>query len=442
MSLLSIARFITFFSLFIQLFGLTCAVLIDNYSSKKTRKAMFAVTALLYCLIIQNIGEYYLSNHNADLLPALIKMRIFTSALGYSIRPIIIFLFCCIVSPERRHRVGRILIVTNIAVYSTSFFSRLCFTIDDNNHFQGGPLSRSCYYISLFLLLYLFYLMVVEYSAKHISDIWIPIISEIFIVISIYLDSVWDSSTSIFTFLTVAMTGSCVLYYIWLHLQFVREHENDLKAQQRIQIMMTQIQPHFMYNTLGTIQALCLTDPQKAFDITAEFSAYLRDNIESLGKPDLIPVYKEIEHTKIYTDIEMTRFPDLNVEYNIEDSGFFLPALTIQPLVENAIRHGVLQRDNPIVKVTVSNVNGSHRIEINDNGVGFDIEKTDFTQSDHIGIRNVRERIEKMCGGSLEIGSVMGEGTAVVLKIPCAEESDRMEKTKKRNILPYIRKCR
>ena len=99
-----------------------------------------------------------------------------------------------------------------------------------------------------------------------------------------------------------------LLYYIWLHLQFVREHENDLKAQQRIQIMMSQIQPHFMYNTLATIQALCLSDPQKAFDTTALFSAYLRDNIDSLSKSDLIPVHKELQHTKIYTDIEMIRY--------------------------------------------------------------------------------------------------------------------------------------
>ncbi len=428
MPLLSIARFITFFSLFIQLFGLTCAVVIDSYTSKKTRKVMTLITILLYCIILQNIAEYYLSNYNADLQPALIKLRIFTSVLGYSIRPMVILLFCCIVSPERRHRFGWILIGVNIAVNSTAFFSRICFTIDENNHFQGGSLSNSCYYVSLYLLVYLFYLAVVEFGAKHISSIWIPSLSEAFIVISVYLDSVWDSSESIFTFLTVAMVGSSLLYYIWLHLQFVREHENDMKAQQRIQIMMSQIQPHFMYNTLATIQALCLTDPQKAFDITAQFSAYLRDNIESLDKPDLIPVHKELQHTKIYTDIEMTRFPNLKVEYAAEDSSFFLPALTIQPLVENAIRHGALQREEALVKVAISDVKGYHKIEITDNGVGFDTEKLNLTYGDHIGIRNVRERIEKMCGGSLDIKSVIGEGTTVTLSIPFVDDTDMAEK--------------
>ena len=121
MPLLSIVRFITFFSLFIQLFGLTCAVVIDSYTSKKTRKVMTLITILLYCIILQNIAEYYLSNYNADLQPALIKLRIFTSVLGYSIRPMVILLFCCIVSPERRHRFGWILIGVNIAVNSSAF---------------------------------------------------------------------------------------------------------------------------------------------------------------------------------------------------------------------------------------------------------------------------------------------------------------------------------
>ena len=424
MAQLSISRLVTFFSLFIQLFGLTCAIMVDAYTSRKTRRAMTLITALLYCLIFQNCAEYFLQRQTENIQPYIIKLRIMTSVLGYSIRPIVILLFCCIISPEHKHRVGWILIGINIAVNSTAFFSRICFTIDDSNHYQGGPFNKCCFVVSLCLLLYLFYLMVVEYALKHITNIWIPVLSEIFIVISVLLDYRWDLSYAIFTFLTVAMVGTCFLYYIWLHLQFVREHENDLKAQQRIQIMMSQIQPHFMYNTLATIQALCLSDPQKAFDTTALFSAYLRDNIDSLSKPDLIPVYKELQHTKIYTDIEMIRFPNLRVEYAADDSGFFLPALTIQPLVENAIRHGTLQREEAVVKVMISDVKGYHKITITDNGIGFDTEKVNLTYGDHIGIRNVRERIEKMCGGSLDIKSVLGEGTTVTLSIPCADKSD------------------
>ena len=399
---------------------------------------MFAIIVLLYCLIFQNCAEYFLQSQTEDIQPYIIKLRIMTSFLGYAIRPTVILLFCCIVSPERRHRVGWILIGTNIAVDSTAFFWRICFTIDENNHYQGGPLSQYCFFVSIYLLIYLFYLTVVEYASKHIISIWIPVLSEIFIVLSVFLDDYWDSSYAIFTFLTVAMVGTCFLYYIWLHLQFVSEHENDMKAQQRIQIMMSQIQPHFMYNTLATIQALCLSDPQKAFDTTALFSAYLRDNIDSLSKPDLIPVHKELQHTKIYTDIEMTRFPNLKVEYAAEDSGFFLPALTIQPLVENAIRHGALQREEAVVKVTISDVKGYHKITITDNGVGFDTEKVNLTYSDHIGIRNVRERIEKMCGGSLDIKSVVGEGTTVTLSIPFADDTDRTEKLQNLNIISQI----
>ena len=153
------------------------------------------------------------------------------------------------------------------------------------------------------------------------------------------------------SFLTMAIVISCLFYYIWLHLQFVREHEDDLKAKQRIQIMRTQIQPHFLYNTIATFKALCRKNPEQAAEVADKFGAYLRQNLNSLDMPGRIPFEKELQHTKLYAEIEMVRFDNIRVEYDIQDSDFTLPPLTLQPMVENAIRHGVRIRKDGMVRV-------------------------------------------------------------------------------------------
>ena len=85
----------------------------------------------------------------------------------------------------------------------------------------------------------------------------------------------------------------------------------------------------------------------------------------------MVPVTKELEHTRLYAEIEMLRFPNVRVEYQIEDSGFKIPALTIQPLVENAIRHGVRIRNDGLVTVSTFREADAHRITIEDNGAGL-----------------------------------------------------------------------
>ena len=158
--------------------------------------------------------------------------------------------------------------------------------------------------------------------------------------------------------------------------------------------------------------------PEKAEEIIVKFGVYLRNNLDSLNKAELIPFKKELEHTKIYTDIETMRFPDIRVEYDIEDSDFNVPALSVQPMVENAVRHGMKDSEEGLITISARKENNKHIITVIDDGDGFDTAILSESQSDeHIGIQNVRERIEKMCGGSLEINSG-SEGTTVVITIP------------------------
>ena len=179
----------------------------------------------------------------------------------------------------------------------------------------------------------------------------------------------------------------------------------------------------YFSHVAGTIQSFCLTDPDKAFDTIARFGDYLRQNLGSLDQPNLIPFPQELEHTKVYAQIEMLRFESLRVEYDIRDNEFSLPALTAQPLVENAIRHGVRIRKPGIVTVSSYRDGATHAIEVRDNGKGFDVETLKTADGTHIGLKNVGERIEKMCGGTMTIDSTVGEGTRVTLRLPGRERS-------------------
>ena len=407
-----LTEFMLTIALLLQLIGLAFAVMIDTYLCKGQRKAMLIIVSLTFLLVAQNIAEYLMVFYTAEPFA-----RTVTAIIGYSIRPIIIVMFFDIIEYKERKRWMWLLVGLNTLIHLTSFFSNICFTIDRNNAFIRGPLGFSCHMISGILLVYLFVISVKRFRHEKKLEECIPLLNFLLITAAVVTDSLIERQLFI-SFLTMAIVTSSLFYYIWLHLHLVREHEQSLMEAQRIQIMMTQIQPHFLYNTISTIKVLCRKDPDKAADIAAKFGIYLRQNLDSLGMTGKIPFQTELEHTKIYTDIEMVRFRNIKVEYDISDSDFSLPPLTIQPMVENAIRHGVRIRKEGIVRVVTRQSMGCHEIVIEDNGQRFDVKEAETDGSSHIGIRNVRERIKSMCGGSLTIDSHIGTGTTVTIRIP------------------------
>ena len=197
--------------------------------------------------------------------------------------------------------------------------------------------------------------------------------------------------------------------------------QKEIRAQlqeNRIAIMISQIQTHFIYNTLGTIQQLCKESPEQAAKLVHNFSVYLRGNFSELDNTAPIRFSKELEHVRCYTEIELIRFPDMAVHYDIQTEEFLLPALTVQPLVENAIKHGLMGREEGGVVTVTSYETATHYcVKVADDGVGFD-QTRPLDERKHIGIRNVRERLQVMCGGSLTVESQKGTGTTALLQIP------------------------
>ncbi len=417
---MNISTLAALFPLLLLLLGLTFTVVFDPYIRREHRHIMLLIAALCLTHIAQNVWDYALT-----VGPPRQTLRTILSIYGYSVRPVILILFLYIVQPTGKRRYYWLLAGLNAAVYLSALFSPVSFWIDQGNYYHGGPLAPTCLISSAILLICLLVQTLRSRRTAGKWDVWIPIAVIVMIVVSIAFDYNIKEGQQPVSFLTVAIIIGSVFYYIWLHLQFVREHENDLMASQRIRIMMTQIQPHFLFNALNTVRALYAKDPPLADRTLEDFSAYLRQNLESLSQTELVPVAKELEHTRLYVEIEELRFPNIRVEYEIEDDSFTIPALTIQPLVENAIRHGVRSRKDGLVTVSTAREADAHRITVQDNGAGFDGKQLAALDDSHIGLRNVKDRVEQMCGGTMILQSEIGKGTCVTLLIPDEKKEQR-----------------
>lgn len=239
----------------------------------------------------------------------------------------------------------------------------------------------------------------------------------IFPLFALFLRFFWDGSQ-------IFLSTSLSLIWIYAVIQreqrlLLQEQENQL-TQSRIAILLSQIQPHFLYNTLTTICGLCDENPKEAKIATAAFADYLRHNLESLSQSTLIPFEEELQHTQLYLTIERKRFEEkINICYNIETVDFCIPSLTIQPLVENAVKHGILKRKNGgTLTISTRCSSKNYEIEIHDNGVGFDLIAPLEKSHVHIGIENVRDRLWSMCSGTLTIESIINHGTTAIIHIP------------------------
>ena len=212
------------------------------------------------------------------------------------------------------------------------------------------------------------------------------------------------------------------LLFIFINVQLDSEVQLEKNKQElteaQIAVMLSQIQPHFLYNTLTTIRYLCGKDPETAKECINDLSIFLRANMNSLTNSMPIPLTQELDYVNSYLKLEQQRFGDLlSVKYNFKTLAPLIPSLSLQPLVENAVRHGIRRKENGGT-VIISSIEDEHSfyIIVEDNGIGFD---TDIMFSkNHVGIENVRKRLQMVCNGRLEIESTIGVGTKVTMIIP------------------------
>ena len=225
------------------------------------------------------------------------------------------------------------------------------------------------------------------------------------------------------------------LYILFISTKMIlKEHNASIRAQKlekeleesRIAIMLSQIQPHFIFNVLGTLRGLCRENPEQAWRGIGDFSNYLRGNMNALTNAKFIPFETELRHVEAYLRLEQMRMcENLSIVYDIREKDFLIPPLTIQPLVENAVKHGILnQTGGGTIMIHSRRENQKIVITVEDNGVGFDAQKPygTFEKQDHIGLKNVQNRVEKMLSGTLRIQSEAYRGTTVVLEFTLTDD--------------------
>jgi len=191
-------------------------------------------------------------------------------------------------------------------------------------------------------------------------------------------------------------------------------------AHQRAGIMVLQMRPHFIFNTMMGIYYLCDRDPQKAKKVTLDFTSYLRKNFAAIASEEPVPFSDELEHTRAYLAVEQAQFDDtLFVDFNTPYRSFRVPPLTLQPIVENAVKHGMKSSNDPIhITIVTRHTNNAVEIIVEDDGVGFDPAGNTDDNDPHIALNNIKERLKMTCDGKMTIAPRDGGGTSVKITIP------------------------
>lgn len=356
----------------------------------------------------------------------MVRISNYLTFLSALVMPIMFHIYLChLLFAENWHRYRRTMRVQmvfyicliGIVLLTISQFTNLYYYFDDDNFYHRNTW-HSLHMVLVLLAMLLDFSLVIQFRKNMSKNMRVAILSYfvfpfIATVVQIFYYGISLAGfavglSAIFIFVTEVMEQSRAL----------TKKEEEL-YEMRANMMISQIQPHMIYNTLTVIKHLCKNNPELAAQTVDDFAAYLRGNLESLNNRKPIAFEKELKHVSTYLEIEKVRFGDkIRVEYSIEDDQFVLPALTLQPIVENAVKHGIRKRpEGGTIRIHTCKDERYHIIRVWDDGVGFEPEKTQEL-SRHTGIENVRMRLEYMCGGTLFVRSEKGRGTAVEILIP------------------------
>jgi signal transduction histidine kinase len=310
---------------------------------------------------------------------------------------------------------------TLILIYN--LFDGRVYFVDHNNVYQRGPL------YPILLIPTVLIAGVNLFAVWDLRDKLTPKEKHAFIIFNVAPMFAMFIQSRVFGIHFIALSSVIAAIFMLSYmindqteLYYKKEAEN---AKLKLDILQAQIQPHFLFNSLTTIKQLCVKDPEKASEAIDTFIVYLRHNMDSLTAEKPIDFSKELEHVKGYLELQKLRFgDDLCVKYDLEFTNFTIPTLTIQPLVENAVTYGIRKSEKGQGTVTIKTQKIGNTVEVivEDDGSGFVPEDVKDTKNKaHIGIVNVRERVENIAGGEFIIDSEIGKGTKAVIKLPLGE---------------------
>ena len=405
-------------------------VSINRNIEKRTRVFFITLFSVLsvYLLLLLTRGITF--SKQGDAWVILSEVTFFGQALMASILTVIMTAFLLYESGDKnwaRNKlfwltIGLWLIYVAILIYN--IFSRKIYYVDVDNTYYRGPLFPVLVAPTLLIgavNLLAVYLRREKLSAKQ---------RHAFVVYAVVPMFAMAIQAQMFGIHLIALSLVIAAIFMVVYIisdqterYYMKEAEN---AKLKMDILLAQIQPHFLFNSLTTIKHLCVDDPIKAQEAIEQFMIYLRHNMDSITSDRPIAFEKELDHVKGYLALQQLRFgKDLSVEYDIAYTKFELPALTLQPLVENAVTYGVRKNDNGkgTVKIITRHKGNFVEVIVEDDGPGFiTANATSDKEKSHVGLMNVKERIENIAGGELLIDSVMGAGTKATIRVSLGDD--------------------
>ena len=351
-----------------------------------------------------------------------IRFRTIVSIIDYVVQPLIILLELQIITPGMRHKLRlAIPALINALIYATSpLTGGLGFSIGSSNQYIRGPLGYTIFYVMTFYLAVFIFVSIKSF--KDYSRTRGLLLA--FISCASVLTMLLESTATISGYVDEVSALSVLVYYIYLiavYQQSLRESlaEKELKiTQDRITMLQQQIRPHFIFNSLNVIRALIKRDPQKAISGIDSFVSYLRGHVYAIDNSDLISFDDELVNVKAYVGLVQPSYDDaIDITYDLGFTDFSIPALSLEPIVENAVKHGIGKNGGYIRIITSKESEHIKIIVINSN-----VEKIDYSQKERarlgVGLENTRTRLKLLLNGSVDMTKTDTE-TTVTISIPC-----------------------
>lgn len=383
-------------------------------------------------LLILSITEFYMNYLKEQAMIGLSLMII--GIIYYSLKPLVMAIVINVMEPK--NKLIYIPVIVNFFFYCSMFLKNKVFYFGFDGKIELGFWGYAFIITNwVYWFMFLFILNIKFYKNTEANHL-----QAFFCIAWLMTANIMELIGMRPGILNETYAVAFLFYYLVIHVQISQQvnEEKEIKMrEQRVSLMLSQIQPHFLYNTLNTITALCRANPKLAEETTIKFSEYLRENMYSMGENDTQLFSKELEHTNIYLDIEKLRFGNrVNVEYDIKSDDFNMPTLTLQPIVENAVKHGICSKiEGGTIKISTEKKGRDYIIIISDNGIGFEMEKILSDGKSHVGIHNVKERLKSIVNADLEITSFIGIGTIVKIIIPGERKNIRLRSGERREIL-------
>lgn len=411
-------------ALLLSAIGLWFTVVIPGIDRWSRRFFMsYFIVFLLCCLstIVEVILQYY----NAPRAVFVFLLLLESLLLSFPLLMLTVYLLhCCgenIRSSKLLHAVLVLWAVFAALLVSAPFIDGFIYITSDDQYFRG-PL----YWLPLVPIisaLLLNFIGTLRRRAQLSRKVFLAFLIAILpitaaLIVHLFID--------VFPLIDVSFVLSALaMYSLILSDQIEQDRRKQQKilrqqqeiAHERASVMVLQMRPHFIYNTLMSIYSLCRLNPKKAQRTTMDFTNYLRRNFNAVASDSTIPFSTELEHTRAYLAVEQAQYDDmLIVEYDTPFTRFRLPPLTLQPIVENAVKHGMNPDYGPLyISIRTRHTDSAAEIIVEDTGPGFDFSDE---SKPHIALKNIQQRLEMMCGGSMTITPRNDGGTVVKLTIP------------------------